>query len=381
MEREFNKEIWTVEKLLEESNKIEFPEFQREPTIWRLDKKQRLLDSMIRGFDISSIYLCKREKGKYDCIDGQQRINAIWSYIGINDNDPDNSFHIKMDNEVYDDEGVYDTVDQKRFENLEPKWQKKIQNYKLNIVFINEIKDDEELNLQFLRLQLGAPLRAGEKLNAMKGDMRNLIFGKNSGLIEFDYFTNTGIRKGRFGRQEVAAQILINAFSRSEEGEFHRSRYVDLQEFFKQKETLNAADKRIVEDVKKNLVKIAKYFKMDLAIINNKAIAVSVYLFICDIADKDIKIFIEFFKKFLKTKEWQLSMGLDMNRAYRELLNFQTSLTQAAGEKVAIEKRHDFWKDYFEYYMENKGLIKGDKEFKKETGNNPDEQREAINIE
>ncbi len=73
MKKEFTKEAWTIEKLIKLSAIIEFPEFQREPTIWRLDKKQRLIDSIFRGFDISSIYLCKREDGKYDCIDGQQK--------------------------------------------------------------------------------------------------------------------------------------------------------------------------------------------------------------------------------------------------------------------------------------------------------------------
>ena len=51
----------TIDWLSKNTNNIEFPEFQREPTIWKLDKKQRLVDSIFRRFDISSIYLFKRD--------------------------------------------------------------------------------------------------------------------------------------------------------------------------------------------------------------------------------------------------------------------------------------------------------------------------------
>lgn len=382
MKIKFNDENWTIEKLVKNINIIDFPEFQREPSIWKLDKKQRLIDSIIRGFDIASIYLCKREDGKYDCIDGQQRINAIWSYIGINEEDRDNKFHLKIENEVYDDKSKFENVDQTRYENLEEKWENAIKNYKLNIVFITEIEDEEELSLQFLRLQLGAPLRGGEKLNAMKGAMRDFIFidRDNNEFINLDYFSKIGIRKGRFGRQEVASQILLNAFSKNDTGEYHRSRYIDLQEFFKQKVKFTPPDKKIIEEIKQNLATISKHFREKLKFINNKALAVSVYLFISELnEEKDINKFIEFFIKFLKTKEWQISQGLDMDRAYRDILNFQTSLTQAAGEKTAIQKRHDFWKDYFAYYKKT-GLIKGDEEYKNINKKEPDVERDKITL-
>lgn len=104
----------------------------------------------------------------------------------------------------------------------------------------------------------------------MKGDMRDFIFNPSCGFLALDYFQKIGIRKERFGRQEVAAQILIN-----------------------------------------------------------------------------INQFIDFFIKFLKTKKLQIGKGLDIDKPYREILSFQTSRTQSPGEKTSIQKRHDFWKDYF----------------------------------
>lgn len=214
--------------------------------------------------------------------------------------------------------------------------------------------------------------------------MRDFIFIKaNDALIEMNYFLNTGIRKGRFGRQEVAAQLLLNAFSKKEPGEFHRSRYIDLQEFFKEKEKFTNEDKKIKEEVKQTLNSISNHFKDNLRIINNKALAVSVFLFINELIglDKENEIddFVNFLIKFLKTKEWQVSQGLDMNRAYRELLTFQTSLTQAAGEKKAIQNRHDFWKNYFSHYQKTEH-IKGDEDYTKTENKNPDEERDLIEL-
>ena len=67
---------WTIEELRDKRHLVEFPEYQREPTVWSLEKKRRLIDSILRGFDIASIYFFKKEDGTYDCIDGRQRISA-----------------------------------------------------------------------------------------------------------------------------------------------------------------------------------------------------------------------------------------------------------------------------------------------------------------
>ncbi|MCH7782139.1 hypothetical protein IID62_03650, partial [candidate division KSB1 bacterium] len=64
---------------------------------------------------------------------------------------------------------------------------------------------------------------------------------------------------------------------------------------------------------------------------------------------------------------------------YYDLLNVQTSISQAAGEKTAIEKRHTFLKNYFTLYQDNKKIV-GDDEYTKTTGKNPDEERKKINL-
>src|SRR3954469_7498343 len=93
---------FTIQELQHEYPRIEFPDYQREPTVWNLDQKQRLIDSILRRFDIAAIYLYEREDGGWECIDGRQRLNAIMSFLGRNPDDQDNGFSVRISNEVAD---------------------------------------------------------------------------------------------------------------------------------------------------------------------------------------------------------------------------------------------------------------------------------------
>ena len=98
-------ESWTVTQLERCFGSISFPEYQREPNVWALDAKQRLVDSMVRRFDIASIYIYADEYGGMDCVDGRQRLGAIMSFLGKNPKDHDNGFRFKVLNEIYRDDG------------------------------------------------------------------------------------------------------------------------------------------------------------------------------------------------------------------------------------------------------------------------------------
>ena len=98
-------ESWTVGDLRDRFNSINFPEYQREPSLWSRAEKQRLIDSMIREFDIASLYLYQHDEESIDCVDGRQRIGAIMAFLGMSDGDPDNRFQLRVQNEIYDDSG------------------------------------------------------------------------------------------------------------------------------------------------------------------------------------------------------------------------------------------------------------------------------------
>lgn len=379
---------WKISELIENTGKLDFPEFQREPTVWKLEKKQRLIDSILRDFDISSIYLYKKKNGGYDCIDGRQRINAIWSFLGINGADEEhNGFNLKIENEIYNDGGKFGSIDSLRYSTIDNhadqeirKWAQRIRDYKLNIVEITDIENDEELNLLFLRLQIASVLNAGEKLHAMTGDMRDSIF---LDVSKHAFFDKISVPARRFVKEQIAAQIVLNEFSKRDERTFHRSRYVDMQDFLKTYSKFKPEDKVTIRSIKERLDKTSKHFGDKLRYIHNRAIAVSVYLFVSHLIqqnkENEIDQFVQFFEMFLRTLKWQLPKGVQMHSTYHKLLEFQTNITQAAGEKSAIERRHDFLDKYFYYYKQN-NAIDGDDKYIQDTDIQPETERRKVRL-
>ncbi len=379
---------WKISKLLDNIDIIDFPEFQREPTVWSLEKKQRLIDSIIRGFDIASMYFYRKQDNdrySYDCIDGRQRINAILSFVGRNKTEgSNNNFPLTMKNEIYPDteqfQEIIQRIGNKKFQELKKEDKDKILNYEINIVEMSYIAPEEELNLLFLRLNLGQILNAGERLHAMIGHMRDYIFN-NVGRHPF--FTELSIPYRRYAKEQVAAQIALNHFTRKATGKFHRSRYIDLLEFFKDKSKFSSEDEGLTTEIIQILDKICSQFKGKLTYIKSRAIAVSVFFFVQELIDQgketEVSNFVEFLVAFLKTLKWQVPQEVKMHSAYYYLSDFQTYVTQAAGEEYAIRSRHEFLCHNFDFFKKE-NAIKGDKEYCSDTGNSADAARAQISL-
>lgn len=99
--------------------------------------------------------------------------------------------------------------------------QGKFREYEINFVIISKVENYLEPNLQFIRLQLGLALNGEEKLRAMTGEMRDAIF---TDLRENKLFDHFEIRHfNRYVREQIAAQIFLNYFSKKLSEEYHRS--------------------------------------------------------------------------------------------------------------------------------------------------------------
>lgn len=362
---------WSIRQLQEKFHSIEFPEFQREPTVWNLEMKRKLIDSILRQFDIASIYLHRREDGFYDCIDGRQRINAIISFLGLNEpaekddgNRYDNNFMFKSSDELLGlGESSLQDFNNKGWKDLTPEQQKQILDYEFNVLEITDPEKKEALNLMFLRLQLGASLNPGEKLKAMVGDMKVLIFETKKGQSPLGlcpYFNLLNIPKRRFSRELTAAQIASNFFSLKQGKGFRRVRFVDLQEFFKTHLKFSNEERQIADLLRERLDKVYDSVENTDLNLKNRAIGVTTFFFINKLIEynKGDKIpnFVRFLNNFLKKLKQEVEKGIDIDPNYRDLLKFQIYISQAAVEKYAIKNRQKFLEDYFEYYLKTKKI-------------------------
>jgi len=359
---------WKISELLKHFKEIEFPEYQREPTVWDLPKKRMLIDSILRNYDIASIYLHRRDDGGLDCIDGRQRINAIASFLGMNDGQDgfterrDNAFVFRSSDELFGtDVSILRKYDGMTWNEMQddPKLRTAFLDYEINVIEMTKLDREEDVNLMFLRLQLGSPLNAGEKLNAMRGDMKEFVFGE---LAAHEYFDYLKIPKRRYSKQLTAAQIALNYFRKREKDEYARARFLDLQEFFKEHGKMNTKQKKIASDLKEVLTAAKKAVSEAELVMHNRALGITMVFIVNTLKEQgksaDLKKFMEFAKAFLKTLKEQVGRGIDIEQRYRDLLKFQAYVSQAAVERYAVENRETFLLDYFKYYKENGGKIK-----------------------
>jgi hypothetical protein len=373
---------WTVTDLAIHYITIDFPEYQREPNVWSKAAKQRLVDSMLRQFDIASIYLYKTTDGSLDCIDGRQRIGAIMAFIGKNEEDGDKNFQLRSSNEIYtDDDFTFSSFDGLTFQEVLSKSQdndteaKKLIDqfcdYKLTIVQLSESKRPEEFNLQFTRLNLGTAVNAGEKLHAMVGALRDEIFKKGQ-MGDHPFLTGISIPTRRYSKEQVAAQIVAQIFSLKADNEYTRTRHFDLQRFFKENATLTE-DKQIwIQEIKTTLDLLAAGFK-DSSDLRNRAITVSTVLLAWKLGLSQVteaETIASFTREFICRLKWQTEKGFEGDSEYRYLIDFQRHVTQASVERPAVAARAAALEQEYANWIKT-GKLSGDSDYTLRTQRDP----------
>lgn len=169
------------------------PDFQR-PSVWSKSQKQLLIDTILRDYDIPKLYWRKvsSKPDKYDVVDGQQRLRAIWEYF-------DNEFPLPKDADPIDGEAIADLT----YQNLPDDLRMRFDVYALDVVVLEE-SDEDEVREMFLRLQNGTSLKAQEKRNAYRGQMRAFV----RQLVNHPFFRSVGFANSRFNHDLVAAQMV-----------------------------------------------------------------------------------------------------------------------------------------------------------------------------
>ncbi|MDR3452864.1 MAG: DUF262 domain-containing protein [Rhodoferax sp.] len=169
------------------------PDFQR-PAVWSNSQKQLLVDSILREYDVPKMYWRKlsSKPERYDVVDGQQRLRAIWSFV-------DGDFALPSNAEPVDDLVTAGC----KYDTLPDDLRIRFDTYALDVVVLEDT-DENEVREMFLRLQNGTSLKAQEKRNAMPGKMRDFV----RSLTEHTFFKRVGFGNTRYTHDHVAAQMV-----------------------------------------------------------------------------------------------------------------------------------------------------------------------------
>src|SRR5438445_2210886 len=69
-----------IDKIFRRRDRYDIPDWQREE-VWDSEKKQRLIDSILRGWRLPKFYFIKASEDGYLVEDGQQRLAAIFEFF------------------------------------------------------------------------------------------------------------------------------------------------------------------------------------------------------------------------------------------------------------------------------------------------------------
>ena len=382
---------WSVKELRDQFPQINFPEYQREPNLWSLLDKRRLIDSMVRQFDISSLYFYEHDDRSLDCVDGRQRIGTIMAFLGSNPDDLHERFSLQLFDEYSDEEHseglralhglTFEQITKTSSDDEDARKEdarafvENLLHYPLSVVKLSDSRAPAEFNLQFTRLNLGMIIVSGERLNAMVGDIRDECFGEDR-LGSHEFLNATRIPTRRFAREQVAAQILAQVFSLNDSNEFCRTRHIDLQKFFKQYGNLSEERRDLIARVR-NLLDCLRGPFGESEALRNRAITVSTVLLAWRrevTTQEQAEHLARFIEEFQYRLSWQIKKGFDVDLEYRYLLEFQRHLTQASVEKPAFSERARILEQEFDFWSASNELTGDPKWIEANPGEEPSER-------
>jgi hypothetical protein len=198
------------------------PDFQR-PAVWNRSQKQLLVDTILRDYDVPKLYWRKvaTKPDRYDVVDGQQRLRAIWGFF-------DGHFQLPKDADAIDGESVAGIG----YKDLPDELRMAFDVYALDVVIIED-SDDDEVREMFLRLQNGTSLKAQEKRNAYPGQMGTFV----RNLTSHKFFGRVGFDNARLNYDLIAAQLTCL----EQAGGPTNVKNADLNKMYKNRATFDAS--------------------------------------------------------------------------------------------------------------------------------------------
>ena len=326
---------WPTSMLIARKDRIDpKPQYQRTP-VWNLAKKQRLIDTMLREFDIPKIYLAISSEANFDheIVDGQQRIRSIWEFH-------ENAFalgDISKDLPLGDLSGL-------KYSELPNHAKDLFDLYEFSLIILEDV-ENSEVRDQFLRLQEGVSLNPAEKRNAMEGQIRDFICALGE---EHKVFSLTHINSKRYAWHDLAAIVTCCEI----EGGPTDIKAPSLKSMYEQEQRFNVNGAKA-----KRIKKILNYMKGVLSTsppeMKIKWGFVDLYLLISKLDSEYIigsreEDFLDFFVSFENERQSNedpadLLIGDPVDPWNQDLFNYIQAFQQSGGRREAVEVRHQVY--------------------------------------
>lgn len=206
------------------------PEYQR-GVVWNIDQQKKLIDSVLRGYQLPIIYLHDVKKTVagltqeyYDIIDGQQRMEALYLFAEgafplLNPNNSDARFPRFLADQPC-------PWSEKDFGSLSNEYKDIFLETELPVALIQS-DDENEIRDLFVRLQAGSSLNAQERRDAYPGNFTDFVLklGGKPAIARYpghQFFQRVlGMKpsRDRGKTRQLAAQLVMLFLERRKKGQ------------------------------------------------------------------------------------------------------------------------------------------------------------------
>lgn len=343
------------------------PEYQRHGDLWKLEKRQLFLDSILSGYDIPKIYLhalgTPKKNGKaYAIIDGRQRLETLWMFMknkfALGD------YEVPLGKEMMNLKGLNYNGLAKDYLSLKSK----LDAYKLPIVCVETENDEiDVIEEMFSRLNQAVSINSAEQRNALGGNMVKMI--RNT--AQHDFFTkHVKFSNKRYQHLEVAVRLLFI------EKAIHDKKLKDtkrklLNEFTKKYKT-KKPEPDIFNNVGTILDKMSRIFKTNDNLLTAQG-RIPIYYLLVRQAAKNRKmshVSREEIEKFHNKVMENKKMVQDPTRyhnARQDLVLYDRLTIQGTNDASSIVTRFQIIADYFHISNSEIIYLSSDKNTPKET--------------
>ena len=304
-----------IDKVYKRRDRIEMPDFQREE-VWPEARKKLLIDSILKGWHLPKFYFRKGEDGVLECVDGQQRLSAIFSFFG-------NEFTLGEITET--------KLKGKKYSELDDDLSDAFDDFEIEIEEIEDASEDELREL-FKRLQLGTPLNTAERINAIRGELRDFCIE----ISKEPFFSERiGIKNTRYAHFETVVRWAhVEA-----RGTPSQMRYPQLESLLEENKSFSRSSDT-AKNIKGAINFLGEAFPQECRVIRNRANLLSVCMLASRVYGKKLtsgaaaNVFRDFIHTFFAQLSAEVQKGAKSND--RELLRYQQAITanSAGGDSV-----------------------------------------------
>jgi hypothetical protein len=278
-----------LDKIYKRRDRYEIPEWQR-GEVWNTDRKQRLIDSILRGWKLPKFYFVKLDGEQYEVVDGQQRLASIYEFFA-------NELPLSSSSEKLFGGPHYKDLKQAEsdaFDDFE--------------IEFDEIEDAsvEDLKAFFQRLQQGLPLTSSEKLNSVHSKLRDYAVKK----VEHDFFAiSLAASDKRLAHLDIASKCAAIEIEGIDAG----FRYDDLKAIFESQRNFSPTS-AVAKRFDSAVDFLARAFPEKVRALKNRTVAQSIITFVCRLvgtgrAKKLESKVASFVRHFVKELAQQVELG------------------------------------------------------------------------